>query len=149
MKKDMFSIVPKDQTHCDSKIYNDLTAITDTSVCMIKGMIFIKAFTEGSREKVIEYLNVNNNLFKYAKDTNDPADLQVSQRKSMEILHIENPGLTGYYLEQKLGDEPEESGIVFIPGETHDDKETIEIHYEDKADLEKKLSYILMVLTDK
>ena len=66
----------------------------------------------------------------------------------MKKIKLENKGLTGYYLEQKFeGDE--ESGLVFIPDENGEEKEEIELHYEDENDLQKKLSYILMMLTDK
>lgn len=81
---------------------------------------------------------------------------------SKKILKIENEGLTGYYLGQKFenpgrhaesgfqkiikGDE--HSGLVFIQ-ENEDEKETIELHYTDEKDLKNKVSYILMVLTDR
>lgn len=60
----------------------------------------------------------------------------------MKKLKIENKGLTGYYLQEKFEDEAK-SGLVF----TKDDE--IELQYEDDKDLEKKLSYILMILTDR
>ncbi len=64
------------------------------------------------------------------------------------IINIKNEGLTGYYLRDKFQEYLDESGLKFIESiETGDDK--IEIHYIDKQDLEKKLSFILMLLTDK
>lgn len=62
------------------------------------------------------------------------------------VVKIENKGLTGYYLEQKFVDD-EKSGLIFV--KDGEEKEEIELHYENKTDLEKKLSYILMMLTDR
>lgn len=62
------------------------------------------------------------------------------------ILNIENKHLTSYYLDQYFGDEFEKSGLKFVPG---DDREKIELHYDSLEDLEQKVSYILMILTDK
>jgi hypothetical protein len=62
----------------------------------------------------------------------------------MSLLKIENKYLTGYYLEQYFGDEFEETGLKF----TSNGKK-IELHYDSIEDLEEKVSYILMRLTDK
>ena len=67
----------------------------------------------------------------------------------MKKLNIENKFLTSYYLEQKFGSESEETGLKFIEPEDENGKEKIELHYKDEKDLEEKLSYILMILTDK
>lgn len=64
------------------------------------------------------------------------------------VINIKNEGLTGYYLEDKFQEYIEESGFKFIES-TEKEGEKIEIHYIDKQDLEKKLSFILMLLTDK
>jgi len=64
------------------------------------------------------------------------------------IINIKNEGLTGYYLQDKFQTYLEESGFKFIESlETEEEK--IEIHYNDNQDLENKLSFILMLLTDK
>lgn len=78
------------------------------------------------------------------------------------VLKIENTGLTGYYLNDKFVDDPtqfdeendsiygcDESGLVFIQDVTGETPEKIELHYINNTDLEKKLSYIFMILTDK
>ncbi len=78
-----------------------------------------------------------------------------------KILKIKNPGLTGYYLQEHFvvdhhfGKGPDgiikagkETGLVFIQKDA-EDEETIELHYKNEKDLEAKLSYILMILTDK
>lgn len=62
-------------------------------------------------------------------------------------INIKNVGLTGYYLSQKFDEYPNESGISF--NQVMDCKEEIEINYKDMEDLEEKISFILMVLTDK
>lgn len=49
-------------------------------------------------------------------------------------------------LEQYFGDEFEETGLKFT---SNGDKEKIELHYDSIEDLEEKVSYILMRLTDK
>lgn len=78
----------------------------------------------------------------------------------MKKLNIDNEGLTGYYLEEKFVDNHEqrgstirgceESGLVFIQeDETGENPGKIELHYKDESDLENKLSYIIMMLTDK
>lgn len=67
----------------------------------------------------------------------------------MEVLKIKNEGLTSYYLKQKIETYKGESGLAFIKDETGETSGHIEIHYENKLDLESKLSYILMILTDK
>ncbi len=67
----------------------------------------------------------------------------------MKVLKIENEGLTGYYLEEKFQDELDESGLVFISDETGETSDKIELHYKNEKDLESKLSYILMILTDR
>lgn len=80
----------------------------------------------------------------------------------MKKLSIENKGLTGYYLEEKFVDDPgrfneeseviegdKESELMFIPDRTGETGGEIELHYKDEEDLEKKISYILMMLTDK
>ena len=64
----------------------------------------------------------------------------------MSKLKIENKYLTGYYLEQYFGDEFEETGLKFT---SNGDGEKIELHYDSIEDLEEKVSYILMRLTDK
>ena len=64
------------------------------------------------------------------------------------VINIENISLTGYYLEDKFHEYLEESGFKFIES-TETKKDKIEIHYNDEKDLEKKLSFILMLLTDK
>lgn len=64
------------------------------------------------------------------------------------IINVKNTGLTGYYLEQKFqGDD--ESGLKIIEALDENTPEKIELHYSDKTDLENKISYILMMLTDK
>ena len=65
----------------------------------------------------------------------------------MKILKIKNEYLTGYYLEQKFQDDLEESGLRFIQEDGEEEK--IELHYNDEKDLEDKLSFILMMLTDR
>ena len=67
----------------------------------------------------------------------------------MNIINIKNEYLTGYYLMEKFQNESAETGLVFIQDETRETKERIELHYTDATDLENKLSYILMILTDK
>lgn len=63
------------------------------------------------------------------------------------VINIKNERLTGYYLRDKFQEYLDESGFKFI--ESENEKEKIEIHYIDKQDLEKKLSFILTLLTDK
>lgn len=63
------------------------------------------------------------------------------------VINIKNEGLTGYYLRDKFQEYLNESGFKFI--ESENEKEKIEIYYIDKQDLENKLSFILMLLTDK
>lgn len=66
----------------------------------------------------------------------------------MNILNINNFGLTSYYLEQKIY-EIEKSGLVIISDEDGEKPDKIELHYDTQKDLEDKLSHILMCLTDK
>lgn len=67
----------------------------------------------------------------------------------MPIININNEYLTGYYLQDKFQDELEKTGFEFITDEAGEEAEEIKLHYKDHEDLEKKISYILMVLTDK
>jgi len=66
----------------------------------------------------------------------------------MNILNIDNAGLTSYYLEQKVY-EIEKSGLVIITDENGEEPDKIELHYTTQKDLEDKLSHILICLTDK
>ncbi len=70
----------------------------------------------------------------------------------MKKMIIENKGLTGYYLDQKLDRYPEESGLKVIieeDEETEETNEVIELHYVDEVDLANKLGFIFMILMDK
>lgn len=67
----------------------------------------------------------------------------------MKKLKIKNTGLTGYYLEGKFNDEFTESGLKFIQDDSGETAGEIELHYKNESDLENKVSYILMILTDK
>jgi len=68
----------------------------------------------------------------------------------MNKLNIKNKYLTSYYLDQYFGGEFKETGLKFIPdGDPDVGKEKIELHYDSLEDLEEKISYILMILTDK
>lgn len=67
----------------------------------------------------------------------------------MPTLNIENKGLTGYYLEDKFQDEFRETGFEFIDENDGETPVEIKLHYSDHEDLEKKISYILMILTDR
>ncbi len=59
-------------------------------------------------------------------------------------VKIKTKGLTKYYLEQYFeGDD--ESGFIF----DNEDNDNITLEYVDQEDLERKLSFILMILTDK
>jgi hypothetical protein len=64
-------------------------------------------------------------------------------------LKIKNTGLTGYYLEQKLSSDLDKSGLKVISDEKGEKPDKIELHYTDEKDLEKKISLILGILTDK
>lgn len=77
-----------------------------------------------------------------------------------KFLKIENIGLTGYYLEDKFVENHfpsddgiikgcNESGLVFKCDEQGLKSPEIELHYKDNVDLENKVSYIIMMLTDK
>lgn len=64
IKKEQYvGIVPKDSTHKNSKIYNDLKNIPGTTIDMVKGIIFL----DGNRKKIQQYLDKNRNLFEYTK----------------------------------------------------------------------------------
>ncbi len=52
--------------------------------------------------------------------------------------------LTKYYLEEYF-ESNDESGFIF----DNEDNDNITLEYVDKEDLERKLSFILMILTDK
>lgn len=67
----------------------------------------------------------------------------------MPTININNEYLTGYYLYDKFQNELEETGLEFIQDGKGEEAEEIKLHYKDDKDLEKKISYILMVLTDK
>jgi hypothetical protein len=69
---------------------------------------------------------------------------------NMSTINIKNEFLTGYYLEQRFQDELDKTGFEFIDADDdRDKKQEILLHYKDGKDLEEKISYILMVLTDK
>lgn len=61
-------------------------------------------------------------------------------------IKIKNTGLIGYYLEQKFRDDEmlEKSGLVFSKS-----KKTIWLDYKDDTDLANRISYILLILTDR
>ena len=61
-------------------------------------------------------------------------------------MKIKNIGLTGYYLEQNFQDADmlEKSGLVFSKS-----GKTVYLDYDNEADLAKKFSYILLILTDR
>jgi len=63
-----FTLVPKDQTYCNNKIYNDLSKMKGVSIRMIKGMIFINTNSDDTKEEAQKYLDDNKDLFEYAVD---------------------------------------------------------------------------------
>lgn len=65
----------------------------------------------------------------------------------MNKIKLENKNLMGYYLMDTFYKD-NKSGLKFISNEEKG-RDDIELHYKDEEDLSKKLSYILLILTDK
>lgn len=67
--KGILTLVPKDKTYKNSKIYNDLKSINGINIDMVKGMIFLSHSGEKSKADITKYLEENTQLYNFTEES--------------------------------------------------------------------------------
>lgn len=65
----ILTIIPKDTSYQNSKIYNELSQINGISLSMIKGLIFVSHSGEQSKKAATKYLEENKNLYRFTEES--------------------------------------------------------------------------------
>jgi nicotinamidase-related amidase len=89
--KGILTLIPKDKTFKNSKIYNDLNSIKGIHLDMVKGLIFVSHSGEKSKKEAAKYLENNTHLYRFTDESKKMfyGNKKLKRKKALIIVDVQ------------------------------------------------------------